>query len=113
MKKTIKFLLLISMIFFNISCSNFLSFNIHKLGTKEREVKIKSLYAGLSNDYYKLLEDEINNSEREKLLLKFRKLRTEILEVKNNERKNKNHIKFLDDYLKKIDLNIQYLEDLE
>lgn len=111
-----KLLKRLSIIFVSVIISacinlNFFSSKFEKMNIEKREQEITKAYSNLSDDFFLLLEDEINEEDRKKLEDKFKNLKMEIGAI--GKVKTEEHQKFLNKKLKEINLKIQYLEDLK
>lgn len=108
--KYVKKIFLVVVLILSSSCSN-----IHfymKMNEEEREKNITSRYNILENKYYKILEDELKIKDLENLEGKFINLEKDIFQI---DKKNisENHSLFLKEYIEKIKLKLQYLNDLK
>lgn len=80
---------------------------------KEIEEKLQVKYQVLSDEYFKMLENPINDKDRKNILEKFEKMKNETQKIKNSRKNIKiEELKVLNSYIDKINLNIQYLNDL-
>lgn len=97
-----------------VSCTNLDSWSskLSKMNEKEREKSIINMYEKLNLKYYKLLEDELKKKDLENLETKFINLKKEILNI-DKKVISSEHNTFLNDYIKNINLKIQYLKDLK
>lgn len=110
-----KKILILLVLLLNISCMNFSFFrksSLDKLSEAEREKKIEKTYSELDFKYYKMLEDEIKEKDRDDLEGKYKKLKEDLNKI-NKTNSSKEHIAFLNKYNKEINLKIQYLKDLK
>lgn len=108
--KYVKKIFLVVVLILSSSCSS-----IHfymKMNEEEREKNITSRYNILENKYYKILEDELKIKDLENLEGKFINLEKDIFQI---DKKNisENHSLFLKEYIEKIKLKLQYLNDLK
>ncbi len=104
-----KKIIILSVSLLLISCSALNKFS--KLSVIKREKIIEKEFHELENRFFLLLEDEINEKKRRKLLNDFTKFKNQILEIKVI--KKEEHKKFIANYLKLANIKIQYLEDLK
>lgn len=80
---------------------------------KEIEEKLQVKYQVLSDEYFKMLENPINDKDRKNILEKFEKMKNETQKIKNSRKNIKiEELKVFNLYIDKINLNIQYLNDL-
>lgn len=80
---------------------------------KEIEEKLQVKYEVLSDEYFKMLENPINDKDRKNILEKFEKMKNETQKIKNSRKNIKiEELKVFNSYIDKINLNIQYLNDL-
>ncbi|WP_022818706.1 hypothetical protein [Fusobacterium russii] len=110
-----KKILIFSILLLNISCMNFSFFrkaSLDKLSETEREEKIEKTYSELNFKYYKMLENEIKEKDRNSLEEKYKKLKEDLSKI-NTMKSSKEHINFLYRYNKEINLKLQYLKDLK
>ena len=77
---------------------------------KEIEEKLQVKYQVLSDEYFKMLENPINDKDRKNILEKFEKMKNETQKIKNSIKIEE--LKVFNSYIDKINLNIQYLNDL-
>lgn len=117
-----KKLILLSLLLINVSCINLELFKtpLYKLSEKEREKNIEKVYKELDNKYYALLEDEIKEKERlilekqfDELLKELQILKTNSINKKQLKSSTKEHREFIDNYLKRTSIKVQYLKDLQ
>ena len=80
---------------------------------KEIEEKLQVKYQVLSDEYFKMLENPINDKDRKNILEKFEKMKNETQKIKNSRKNIKiEELIVFNSYIDKINLNIQYLNDL-
>lgn len=106
-QKKILFLLFI-ILFLNACISRF---HIDSENYEKREVQIVKIEENLSERYYKLLEEPIQEKKRKDLEEKYQIFYKNLLALK--VKNNPEHLKFLNEYRKKVEVKLNYLADLK
>lgn len=107
-KQIFIFMIITSLLLLLTSC---ISFQFHETDYHKREEQILKIDEKLSESYYKLLENPIQESKRESLEKKYELFYKNLndLQVKNNPK----HLEFLEHYRKKARVQLNYLHDLK
>lgn len=108
--KYVKKIFLVIILILSSSCS---SINFYMgVNEEEREKKIISRYNILEDKYYRILEDKLKRKDLENLEDKFINLEKDIFQI-HEKNVSENHSLFLKEYIEKIKLKLQYLNDLK
>lgn len=88
-----------------------MSFQLDQTNYQKREEQISKIDEKLSESYYKLLDNPIQESKRESLEKKYELFYKNLnaLKVKNDPK----HLEFLEHFRKKVRVQMNYLRDLK